>query len=285
MSRKRSLALVGSAVVAAAVPMAMAQTGSPALPQGSEPVTLNPADFTTNIDNPYWPMAPGSRWVLRETTPDGTKEKVVITVLNQTKKIANGVTARVVRDVVSEDGVPVEVTDDWYAQDTTGNIWYLGEKTTEYTNGRPSSTHGSFEAGVNGAQAGIALPANPQPGLTYRQEYLAGQAQDRAEVIGIEKHVQTPAGHFRDLLTTRDLNDLKPRFVEFKFYAGSPGPTRARSSSAIGREHRGSSPGLDAGATASVVSISRNAIRRMGEDGALTAPSKPLREEPRCDSW
>jgi hypothetical protein len=227
MPRKRSLALVGSAVLAVSVPAVMAQSGAPALPQGGEPVTLNPADFTTNIDNPYWPMAPGSRWVLRETTPDGTKEKVVITVLNRTKKIANGVTARVVRDVVTENGEPIEVTDDWYAQDRAGNIWYLGEKTTEYTNGRPSSTQGSFEVGVNGAQAGIALPANPQPGMTYRQEYLAGQAQDRAEVVGIEKHVQTPAGHFRDLLMTRDLNDLKPRFVELKFYARGVGPVLA----------------------------------------------------------
>ena len=90
------------------------------LPQGSEPVDLNPADFTTRIDNPYWPMAPGSRWVYRETDTEGTKQRVVVTVTPRTKEIANGVEARVVRDVVTENGQPVEVTDDWYAQDSDG---------------------------------------------------------------------------------------------------------------------------------------------------------------------
>ena len=109
---------------------------------------LNPADFTTTIDNPWWPMRPGSRWVYRETAPDGTRQRVVVTVTRRTRLIANGVTARVVRDVVTEHGEPVEVTDDWYAQDRAGNVWYLGEATTEYENGRPVSTEGSFEAGV-----------------------------------------------------------------------------------------------------------------------------------------
>ena len=87
-------------------------------------------------------MKPGSRWVYRETAPDGTVQRVVVTVLPRTKLIANGVTARVVHDVVTEDGKPVEVTDDWYAQDRCGNIWYLGEATTEYENGKPVSTAG-----------------------------------------------------------------------------------------------------------------------------------------------
>jgi hypothetical protein len=223
----RSAALVGSTLVAIAAPVVMAQQGGSGLPQGGEPVNLNPADFSVNIDNPYWPMAPGSRWIMRETAPDGTKQKVVITVTDQTKKIANGVTARVIRDVVSENGRPVEVTDDFYAQDKAGNIWYFGEETTEYTNGRPSSTQGSFEAGVNGAQAGIAMPANPHAGLKYRQEYLAGVAEDRAEVVGVEGAVQTPAGVFRNLVMTRDINPLKKVFVEFKFFAKGIGPVLA----------------------------------------------------------
>src|SRR5688572_17343424 len=88
-----------------------------ALPHGSEPVNLNPADFTTKIDNPYWPMKPGSRWVYRETDSEGARQRVVVTVTKRTKLIANGVTARVVHDVVSAKGKLVEVTDDWYAQD------------------------------------------------------------------------------------------------------------------------------------------------------------------------
>ena len=197
-----------------------------ALPQGSEPVNLNPADFTTRIDNPYWPMTPGSRWVYRETDTTGTKQRVVIEVTRQTKTIANGIEARVVRDTVTEDGQPVEITDDWYAQDSAGNIWYLGEDTAEYKHGKISSRAGSFEAGVDGAQAGIALPANPEPGMSYRQEYYKGQAEDEAAVITVgEEQVQVPFGFFAaDVLMTRDLVPLEPKVQELKFYAPGVGP-------------------------------------------------------------
>ena len=100
---------------------------------------------------------------------------MVVTVTDRTKRIANGITARVVRDVVTEKGQFVEVTDDWYAQDKRGNIWYLGEDTTEYENGKPVSTAGSFEAGVDGAQAGVIMPANPRPGLALPPGVLQGR--------------------------------------------------------------------------------------------------------------
>ena len=106
------------------------------IPQGGERLSLDPAGFTTRITNPYWPLKPGSRWVYRETDPAGTRQKVVVTVTSKTKKIANGITARVVHDVVTEGGKPIEVTDDWYAQDKCGNIWYLGEATKEFENGK-----------------------------------------------------------------------------------------------------------------------------------------------------
>jgi hypothetical protein len=197
------------------------------LPQGSEPVNLDPADFTTQIDNPYWPMAPGNRWVYRETDTEGIVQRVVVTVTDKTKRIANGVEARVVHDVVTEGGQPVEVTDDWYAQDGDGNIWYLGEKTTEYSNGKPESTAGSFEAGVDGAQPGIIMPANPQPGTTYRQEYYAGEAEDTGEIVSIDEQAEVPAGHYQDVEMIKDLNPLEPKILEFKFYARDVGPVLA----------------------------------------------------------
>jgi hypothetical protein len=194
--------------------------GDSTLPTGSEPVTLDPADFTTEIDNPYWPMKVGSRWVYGETDAEGNRMRVVVTVTDQTKEIANGVTARVVHDVVSQDGEPVEVTDDWYAQDSDGNIWYLGEDTAEYENGKVVTREGSFEAGVDGAQAGIIMPGDPQPGLTYRQEYYAGQAEDFASVVSIEATVEIPFGSFDGVLQTEDVNPLgKPKQVENKFFA------------------------------------------------------------------
>jgi hypothetical protein len=191
------------------------------LPRGSERIRLDPADFTVRITNSWWPMTPGSRWVYRETAPDGTVQRVVVTVLRKTKLIANGVTARVVRDVVTEAGMPVEVTQDWYAQDRCGNIWYLGEATTEYENGKPVSTEGSFEAGVDGAQAGVIMPAKPKPGLSYRQEYYAEHAEDRAEIVSLKEQVEVPFGYFRPgrVLMTRDLNPLEPKVLEYKFYA------------------------------------------------------------------
>jgi hypothetical protein len=199
--------------------------GTSTLPVGSEPVTIDPADFTTEIDNPYWPMTVGSVWKYTETDAKGNAQDVVVTVTDQTKEIANGVTARVVHDVVSEDGEPVEVTDDWYAQDSDGNIWYLGEDTAEYENGKVKSHEGSFEAGVDGALPGIAIPANPEPGLTYRQEYLKGEAEDYASVLSVDAHAESPFGSFDGALKTRDVNPLDdPKAVEHKFYAKGVGP-------------------------------------------------------------
>jgi len=197
------------------------------LPQGSEPVELDPADFTTEIDNPYWPLKVGSRWVYRETDSEGANQRVVVTVTNKTKMVANGIEARVVRDVVTEDGQPVEVTDDWYAQDSDGNIWYLGEDTTDYEDGKPKSTEGSFEAGVDGALPGIALPAQPEEGMTYRQEYYAGEAEDAGEVVRTDAQAESPFGHFTGVLMTQDTNPLEPKTLEFKFYARDVGPVVA----------------------------------------------------------
>jgi hypothetical protein len=200
------------------------EAASPALPQGSEPVSLDPAEFTTEITNPYWPMRPGSRWVYRETDKDEVL-KVVVTVTDQTKRIANGIEARVVHDVVSQDGEPVEVTDDWYAQDSDGNVWYLGEDTAEYENGKVVSREGSFEAGVDGAQPGIAVPADPEVGLAYRQEYYAGQAEDKAKVLALDAQASVPFGSFEGVLQTEDTNPLSdPPQVEHKFYARDVGP-------------------------------------------------------------
>jgi hypothetical protein len=152
---------------------------------------------------------------------------VVVTVTRRTRRIANGVTARVIHDVVTEDGELVEVTDDWYAQDRAGNVWYLGEATTEYENGRRHSTAGSWEAGVDGAQPGVIMPARPRPGLRYRQEHYAGEAEDRARVLSRREQAEVPAGHFERVLMTRDVDRLRPRSLEFKFYARGVGPVLA----------------------------------------------------------
>jgi hypothetical protein len=221
-------ALAIAAVVSASGSAAVAGGSSKnqGLPQGSEPVTLKPADFTTDIDNPYWPMTPGSKWVYTETEPGGPTQDVVVEVTDETKKIANGIEARVVIDTATENGVPVEITEDWYAQDKRGNVWYLGEYVTNYENGQVVDNEGSFEAGVDGAQPGIAMPANPKPGMSYRQEYYKGEAEDKAAVVTVgEERVEVPFGFFnKRVLMTRDVVPTEPKVEELKFYAPGVGP-------------------------------------------------------------
>ncbi|MGH2673020.1 MAG: hypothetical protein ACRDHC_08590, partial [Actinomycetota bacterium] len=111
-----------------------------------------------------------------------------------------------------------------YAQDSCGNVWYLGENTKEYENGEVVTTAGSWEHGVDGATAGVIMPADPQVGLTYRQEYYAGEAEDAGEVMSLDEQAQVPFGHFRDVLLTSDFTPLQRRVLEYKLYARGIGP-------------------------------------------------------------
>src|SRR6266511_1956283 len=106
---------------------------------------IDPGSFVSGVDNPYWPLAPGSKWRF-EGDSDGTTEVVVVEVLAETKEIL-GITCVVVRDEVSSDGETVELTFDWYAQDVHGNVWYFGEDSKEYEGGVVVGTGGSWEAG------------------------------------------------------------------------------------------------------------------------------------------
>jgi len=182
-----------------------------------------PGDFTTRIDNPYLPLRPGTRQVYRETDAEGHVQKVVVRVTRRTKRVASGIVGRVVRDTVTEDGQLVEDTFDWYAQDRKGNVWYLGERTTEYEDGKPVSTAGSFEDGVDGARRGIVMLARPRVGREYAQERAPGVAEDRARVLSRDEQVEVPAGHFTDVLLTRDWNPLEPKVSEYKLYAKGVG--------------------------------------------------------------
>jgi hypothetical protein len=214
-----------------------AGTASPpaGLPQGDEPFDLNPADFVAEIDNPYWPMTPGNRWIFTETDADGTEMQVEVTVTSDKKEIL-GISATVVHDVVTQDGEVIEDTLDWYAQDADGNIWYMGEDTKEYEDGVVVSTGGSWEAGVDGAQAGIAVPGKPEIGMTYRQEYYAGEAEDRGKVLSLDEHVEVPYGAFDGCLQTEDTTPLEPDVLENKYYCEGVGPVLAVDLAGGGRE-------------------------------------------------
>jgi hypothetical protein len=193
---------------------------SPDLPQGAQTVQLETDEFTAAIDNPWWPMQPGSHWVYREGD-----QQVNVTVTGRTKRIL-GIDARVVHDVVTEDGKLVENTFDWYAQDEDGNVWYLGEDTREYDDGEVS-TEGSWEAGVDGAQAGVLIPGEPKVGQAYRQEHYAGHAEDRASVLGLDGRATVPYGSFSGTLLAEETTPIEPGLVERKYYARNVGPVLA----------------------------------------------------------
>ena len=178
---------------------------------------IDPANFVPVIDNPYLPLQPGTT-LIYEGVSGGDREVVKVTVTNETKEIL-GITATVVRDRVFVGGRLAEDTFDWYAQDRLGNVWYLGEDTKEYEDGKVVSTAGSWEAGVEGAQPGIIMLADPQVGDTYRQEFYEGEAEDVARVIGIDESVTVPYGSFRGVLRTEDWTPLEPEIRENKFYA------------------------------------------------------------------
>jgi hypothetical protein len=188
-------------------------------------VTIVPANFTTVIDNPWWPMAVGSKWSYTETDAEGTVAKVEVTVTADTKEIM-GVTTVVVHDVLTEDGTTVEDTFDWYAQDLDGNIWYFGEDTKEFTD-NGVDTAGSWEAGVDGALPGVIVPAAPAVGMTYRQEYLAGEAEDQATVLSLDEQAQVPAGDYQGLLLTKEFTPVEPDVLEYKWYAQGVGQVLA----------------------------------------------------------
>ncbi len=233
MNRKRrralgAVALMGSLVMLITACASAERITSTAavdqLPVGDQPVELNPAEFTTTIDNPYWPMTPGTQWTFREIDEAGIELNIVITATTETRMIANGITARVVRDTVFQGGKIIEDTFDWYAQDAQGAIWYLGEETAEFENGVVTSTGGSFEAGIDGALPGIAIPADPQPGMKYRQEYYKGEAEDNGEVLSVNEMVDVQFGHFEKVLLTKDTITIKPDVLEYKLYARGVGP-------------------------------------------------------------
>lgn len=191
-------------------------------PSGVDELTIptpspDPADFVGTVDNPWFPLVPGTVLTYRSIGDEGTQTDTV-TVTHDTRVVA-GVRTVVVHDVATDaDGTVVEDTYDWYAQDTAGNVWYFGEDTTAYDGGRPD-TEGSWEAGVDGAEAGLVMAATPRVGDGYRQEYRGGVAEDQAEVLSLTEQRRVPAGTFADLVQTEDTTPLEPDLVELKYYA------------------------------------------------------------------
>ncbi|MGH9260775.1 MAG: hypothetical protein ACRD08_12915 [Acidimicrobiales bacterium] len=182
-----------------------------------------PAAWAAAVSNPHFPLAVGTTYRYEAQTADGL-ETITVEVLPSTRVIS-GVTAVEVRDRVYLDGVLIEDTYDWYAQDDAGNVWYLGEDTKEYENGQVVSTEGSWEWGVGGALPGIIMWADPAAhvGEQYRQEFFRGEAEDWGRVVAVNESVTVPFGSFTGCLKIEEWNALEPGPHEHKYYCAQIG--------------------------------------------------------------
>lgn len=191
-------------------------------------VQIDPVDFeTTNITgNTFFPIDTGKTYIYEGEDEDGASVRVEEEYTGETKIIL-GVTCVVVNAREYVDGDLIEDTDDWYAQDKSGNIWYFGEDSREIKDGKVVSTSGSWEAGVDGALPGIIMLANPIPGIWYRQEYYTGEAEDVGQVLSLYESVTVAYGSFINCLQTAEWNLLEPGIVEHKFYADGIGLLKA----------------------------------------------------------
>ncbi len=182
---------------------------------------FNPATLQANVTNTYFPLTPGTVWTYEEPTPDGL-ERIVVEVLAETREVA-GITTRVVHDQVFLNDDLIEDTFDWYAQDPAGNVWYLGEDSKEIKNGEVLNMAGSWEHGVNGAMAGVVMPASPSVGQAYQQEFYAGLAEDRGKVVAVNESVTIAMATYTQCIRTEDTTPLNPSVRENKFYCPGVG--------------------------------------------------------------
>jgi hypothetical protein len=188
-----------------------------AVPSFNKPNFHNPL----KIDNKYYSLNPGTIMTYKGTDEEGNSMLDIITVTNDTKEI-QGIPTRVVNDTVFVEGKLEETTNDWYAQDDKGNVWYMGEDTTDFTN-KKNPHEGSWESGVKGAKAGLIMLAEPKVGVTYDQEVAKDVAEDKATVLSFNNNVTVPYGFFSNVLKTKEFSALEPDVIEEKYYTANVG--------------------------------------------------------------
>jgi hypothetical protein len=173
--------------------------------------------FSARVDNPWFPLRTGTVYVYRGVK-DGKSARDVLTVTRRVKTI-EGAPCVVVKDRLYLDGRLEERTTDWYSQDARGNVWYFGEATAELDRrGRVTSTEGSWQAGRDGAKAGIYMPALPVPRRSGRQEYYKGHAEDHFRILSLHAPVSVPYISAPNALLTKEWTPLEPGVIDYKFY-------------------------------------------------------------------
>jgi hypothetical protein len=223
------------AVVSALSAVACGDAARPRLPDSARPgipaaytarsaefvPDVSPSTLTSSLDHPLFPAPPGAAWSYLADTDEG-EERIEVRVETETHAVW-GTNARVLRDTAFLNGEMVEDTRDWFARDAGGNVWYLGEDTATYEGGQVVCRCGSWEAGVAGAQPGVAMLAEPLVGDAYRQEYLPGEAEDVGEIVSVVESVSVPAGSWTNCLKTRDRSAIEADADEYKYYCPGVG--------------------------------------------------------------
>ncbi len=219
MVRKVLVSLAAATVavgIAVSIPWAGASQTRGSAGPAYEPV-LDPGNFVRVIDNRYYPLPVGRKLIYRGVR-DGQTQIDTVIVTNRTR-VVEGITATVVSDIATHRGTLLEKTFDWFAQDKQGNVWYLGENTKAYNPDGTVDTSGSWEAGVNDAEPGIIMEANPRVPDAYRQEFLAGEAEDTAWIVDRGGKVTVPFGTVYHVLTSLEATRVEPGSYDQKVYA------------------------------------------------------------------
>jgi hypothetical protein len=210
----RRLAVLTALITTGAAGAALAAPPVPTLP--------SPSQFVARVTNPWFPLLPGS--VYRYTGIKDGKPAVDVMTVTHSRTMIAGIAATVVADRLYLSGRLEERTTDWYAQDRSGDVWYLGERTaTLDARGHVTSTSGSWKTGVGGARAGIFMPGHPFVGQAGRQEYLKGQAEDQFKVLSLKARVRTPGASSRRALLTQETTALEPGVLDHKLYVRGVG--------------------------------------------------------------
>jgi hypothetical protein len=233
MKKNALYSLIGIAVLALGIGAAMYWMQGETKDHGNSP-KIDAADFVSAVDNTYFTLKPGTTFTYENQTDEGL-EKIVVIVTDESKQVL-GIPMTVVWDRVWLSDVLIEDTKDWYAQDKSGNVWYFGEDVDNYENGELVDHDGSWEAGVDGSEAGIMMKAEPKVGDSYRQEYDKGHAEDMGDVFALNKTVTVPYGTFDGCLQTRDWSTLETDLNEYKYYCPEVGVVTVEESVSGGDE-------------------------------------------------
>jgi hypothetical protein len=191
----------------------------------AQPPAKTARQYVQRVDNQWFPLTPGTALVYRGTE-DEDRLRDVFAVTNRTKMI-QGAPCTVVEDRLYRDGRLAERTTDWYAQDAEGNVWYFGEETAEVDkNGKVTNTEGSWQAGVDGAEAGIFMPAHPKVGQSFRQEFYKGHAEDHFRILSLTASVGVPYTSSEHAMLTKEWTPLEPDVVDHKYYVRGVGTVK-----------------------------------------------------------